>query len=98
MSRLADDPNSLAAVITSFGGEVIPGPVFRFDLPLEKIKEVVPKINQLGIGVFKVDEKMRDHPTRLNSLQSVATLGLYRQPEKSNDTSLESIIISRRGW
>lgn len=92
---LADNPNALAAVIESYGGQVIPGPVFRFDLPLEKVREIVPRINALGVGVFKVSERIAEHPTRLNNLQTVATLGLYRQPEKSGDLALESFVRSK---
>jgi hypothetical protein len=78
------DPNTLATIVTGLGGTVIPGEAFRFDLPLESVKEVVPKLNELGLGVFKVSERMQDHPTRLNNLQTVATLGLYK-PDKKLD-------------
>ena len=75
-----DDPNTLAAVVTSLGGTVIPGDTFRFDLPLEAVREVVPRINELGVAVRKISERIEDHPTRLRCPRSVATLELYRRP------------------
>ena len=45
------DPNALAAIITGLGGIVIPGPTFRFDLPLSEVRTVIPKINELGPSV-----------------------------------------------
>jgi hypothetical protein len=75
---VTEDAATLANVIGGLGGVVIPGPVFRFQLPLAKVKEVVPKINQLGIGVRKVGEFEADNPTKLFSTMSVVTLELYR--------------------
>jgi hypothetical protein len=58
-------PRALAAVIESYGCNVIDGPVFRFEIPLENVKEIIPKINEsLGIGVHRVSERTTDHPTR----------------------------------
>jgi hypothetical protein len=74
---MIDDPNTLANVVTGLGGTVIPGPTFRFDLPLADVREVVPKLNQLGVGVRKVSERTEDNPTKLRSPMTVATLELY---------------------
>ena len=48
---ITTDPNALAAVITGLGGVVIPGPTFRFDLPLSEVRAVIPKINEIGPSV-----------------------------------------------
>jgi hypothetical protein len=86
MSKLMiDDPNTLAGVVTGLGGTVIPGPVFRFDLPLSQVREVIPKINELGVGVRKISERVEDNPTKLFSPQTVATLELYRPEEPKRD-------------
>ena len=45
---VTDNPDVLANVVTGLGGTVIPGPTFRFYLPLEKVREVVPKIQRSG--------------------------------------------------
>jgi hypothetical protein len=73
------DPAALAALVHGLGGTVIPGPTFTFDLPLEKVREVVPKINDLGIGVEKVSERIEDNPIKNFSPQTVATLKLVHR-------------------
>jgi hypothetical protein len=82
---IVDDPNTLAGVVQSYGGEVIPGPTFKFNLPLEKVREVIPKLNQLGVGCRKVSEFVTDNPTKLFSPMTVATLELYRPEESKRD-------------
>lgn len=80
---LADDPKLLADLITALGGRVIPGESFRFDLPLSQVKETVPKLTRLGLGVRKVDEHQDDGPPNsINRIQSIATLELYRPESK----------------
>jgi hypothetical protein len=73
------DPAALAALVNGLGGRVIPGPIFTFDLPLEKVREVVPKINDLGIGVEKVSERTEDHPTRNFTPQTICTMKLVHR-------------------
>jgi hypothetical protein len=73
------DPAALAALIRGLGGHVIAGPVFTFDLPLEKVREVIPRINDLGIGVEKVSERIEDNPTKNFSPQTIATLKLVHR-------------------
>jgi hypothetical protein len=92
---VTEDPQTLANVITGLGGTVIPGDTFRFDLPLEMVREVVPKINQLGVGVRKISERIEDHPTRLLTPQTVATLELYRPQEQNNDPLREAYFTRR---
>lgn len=79
---ITDDPNTLAAVITELGGTVIPGPTFRFELPLSEVRTVIPKINELGVGVRKISEYQTDDPKKLFSSMSIATLELYHPQEK----------------
>jgi hypothetical protein len=78
----ADDYTTLAGLVTNLGGVMRPGQTFMFDLPLEKVKEVVPKLNSLGIGARVMSEYVTDHPTQLRSPMTVATLEAYRKPEK----------------
>ena len=89
------DSKGLASVVTALGGTVIPGRTFRFDLPLSAVRETVPKLQQLGVGVRKVDEHQGDDPRRPFHTQSIATLELYR-PQKSEyeeERSLMAAII-----
>ena len=78
---ITTDPNALAAVITGLGGTVIPGPTFRFDLPLSEVRTVIPKINELGLRCERVSERVEDHPTQLRCSRSVVTVALFRDTE-----------------
>jgi hypothetical protein len=73
------DPRALATIVQGVGGTPIVGRNFTFDLPLEKVREVVPKINDLGLGVRQVSQRMDEHPTRIGNSQTIATLELYRK-------------------
>jgi hypothetical protein len=76
------DANAIAAIVTGLGGEVIPGRTFRFDLPKEMVREVIPKINELGIACRNVGERTRDHPTQLRCSQTICTIELHHRTEK----------------
>ena len=83
------DPNTLAAVVTGLGGTVIPGETFRFDLPLASVRDVVPRLNELGVGVRKVSERIEDGPTKLFSPMTVARFKCTNHPNK-NSTACRS--------
>jgi hypothetical protein len=85
---VTEDPGTLANIINGFGGTVIPGETFRFQLPLSEVREVVPKINQLGIGVRKIGEFEAENPTKMFSNIAVATLELYRPEEAKPEGEL----------
>jgi hypothetical protein len=73
---MVSDPGALSKVITELGGTVIDN-TWRFDLPLSQVKDVIPRLNQLGVGVRKVRERTEQGP----KTQTVATLELYRPEE-----------------
>jgi hypothetical protein len=84
---LADNPDALAAMVESLGGTVLTDRrTFQFDLPLSKVREVVPKINQLtGLRVEKVGERVDSGDARsIDRVQGIATLELKRQREPTN--------------
>jgi hypothetical protein len=85
MKPVTTDPNTLASIVSGLGGTVIPGPTFRFELARENAKEVIPRINELGIRCRTVGERVKDHPTRLNCSQSVLTIELYKSDEPQFD-------------
>jgi hypothetical protein len=73
------DPRTVANVVTSLGGTIVPGQTLQFDLPLTQVGETVPKIRDvLGLGCRKVGERTAEHPEKLLCTQTVVTLELYR--------------------
>lgn len=80
---VTEDPNTLAQIVTGLGGTVVPARTFQFDLPVSEVKNVIPKINELGLRVRKVSERVESHPRQaLYSPMSVARLELYKSDEK----------------
>lgn len=78
---VVDNPETLSALIRDMGGTVIPGDRFLFDLPLAKVRDVIPVINDLGIQVIKESERIERDETRARyTPQTVARLSLrYRE-------------------
>jgi hypothetical protein len=83
------DPNALAALVESLGGTVIPGRTFKFDLPMSRVREVVPHIHELaGLRVEKVPGSERSEagdPSGINRIQTVVTLELKRKPTETSE-------------
>ena len=92
---LDNNPDALAALITSLGGEVIPGRTFQFDLPMGKVREVVPKINQAtGLRVEKVAERVDSgDPCGPDKVQTVCTLELRRRPQETSEYDAERSLM-----
>lgn len=82
MSKLTvTDPHTLAGVVTSLGGAVIPGPTFKFDLPKSEVREVIPKLNALGVTCENIGERIEDDPIRLRCSHTVVTIALYKKTD-----------------
>ena len=80
---VTDNPDVLANMsLPASAAASSRGRPLSFMLPLEKVREVVPKINDLGVGVRKVGEFQMDNPTKLFSSMTVATLELYRPQDQ----------------
>ena len=80
MAKLVvDDPNTLHGVVSALGGRVIDGPVFKFELPQEDVREVVPKLNQLGLRCERVDARVSSHPTQINRQCTYVTIQLFKE-------------------
>jgi hypothetical protein len=79
------NPDALAAIVESHGGTVIPGRTFKFDLPMNKVREAVPKINQsTGLRVEKVSERS-EFGEGYDRVQTICTLELKRRPQESTE-------------
>lgn len=74
------NPHTLAGVISELGGRVINGPSFRFELPQEDVREVIPRLNQLGLRCERVGERVSDHPRQINRQCSFVTIALFKEP------------------
>jgi hypothetical protein len=86
------NPDALAAIITDLGGTVISHR--RFELPLAKVRVVVPKINELtGLRVEKVSERQGPGDVTSNDrIVSIAMLELRRQPEPTEYESERNLM------
>ena len=73
------NPDVLARVVAELGGTMVQADSFQFDLPLASVREVVPKLSELGAGVRKISERVADNPTKLFSPISIARLELYHK-------------------
>jgi hypothetical protein len=77
MSRQPSDPRALAQLVSDLGGTPVPANSFQFDLPLSEVRDVVPKIHELGVGIRKVREWVGEHPTRNSCPQTICRLEAY---------------------
>jgi hypothetical protein len=84
---IVDDPGALSRVIADLGGRIIENS-WRFDLPLSEVKDVVPRLNKLGVGVREVRQRTEYGP----KIQTITTLELYRPAENKPDH------IEEWGW
>jgi hypothetical protein len=79
------NPDALAEIIENNEGTVIPGRTFRFELPMSKVKERVPKICQAtGLRVEKVSEHS-ETGDGYDRVQTILTLELKRRPQVSSE-------------
>jgi hypothetical protein len=75
------DVNVLAGVIQSLGGTLVPAPTLQFDLPLAQVRDVIPRLNELGVGCRKLSERVEENPTKMFSDQSVVRIECHRPDE-----------------
>ena len=76
------NPQAVAAVLTGLGGTVIPGRTMMCDVPLDEVREFVPKVNDvLGLGCRRVSERVGEHPTKLGCNRGIVTIELFKRGE-----------------
>jgi hypothetical protein len=74
------DVNALVSIVRGLGGHPIPAQSFQFDLPLSRVREVIPKINDCtGLGVREVSQRVEQCETRLGDAETITRLELYRR-------------------
>jgi hypothetical protein len=83
MSEKYINSNALANLIEAQGGVIVPGNALRFDLPLSKVRDVIPKVCDYhdALRVRKVAERRENNPDG-TGLQGIVTLECYRSDEK----------------
>lgn len=79
---ISTDPNTLAAIVTGLGATVVPAESFQFDLAMRDAERVVPRLNELGLGVRRVSERVEPDPIRPSAIISVVRCELYRPQPK----------------
>jgi hypothetical protein len=78
---VADDPEMLAHYLRSLGAEVIPGPKFKFEIPLSETRKIIPEVSKLGLRCEKIAER-QSHDLQGRAC-SIATIQLFRQPAQT---------------
>ena len=76
---VTENPDALAAIVTGLGGQVVPGSHFQFDLLQEDVREVIPRLNDLGLRCERISEWVTDHPRQINRNCTVVRIGLYKE-------------------
>jgi hypothetical protein len=76
MAHLGDEPQALARLIESLGGTITSNDSFSF--PVNQTKDIVPKLDQVGIGVRRVQEYVSTNP-RSGKIENVCVARAYRK-------------------
>jgi hypothetical protein len=72
------DVHAIAGVIQSLGGTIVPAATLQFDLPLSQVRDVIPRLNELGVGCRKLSERVEENPIRMFSDQSIVRIECHR--------------------
>jgi hypothetical protein len=75
--HVVDDPDVLAGVVRAFGGVIVPGESFTFDLPRASVRDILPRLHELGISARRVSERTEMNPKAM----TVTRLTLYKPSE-----------------
>jgi hypothetical protein len=81
---IADDSNALARYVEHLGGSIVEAPTFRFEIPLEEVRKVIPEIYKLGgLRCERVSERIGTNPYN-GTTRTLTTIEVRRQPEKDS--------------
>jgi hypothetical protein len=79
---IADDSNALAAYISNLGGTIVEAPTFRFEVPLEDVRKVIPEIYKLGgLRCERVSERIGTNPNT-GKTRTLTTVEVRRKIEE----------------
>ena len=92
---MSHDSNLVANLVQQLGGRIVEGESLQFDLKLSQIGDVVPKLNELGVGVRKQMEWTEsDHTGPHNVVRLVAT----RMPSDQVRGRMENSTLQKFGF
>ena len=81
------DPNALAAIVSNLGGTVAEARTFQFDLPLGKVRDVVPKLTAMaGVGARRVEGHDRIEESA-SGPQTVVRIELYDKAQMPKESA-----------
>jgi hypothetical protein len=92
MSKLADNPDALAAYVRHLGCEPIPARTFQFEMPLSETRRIIPEINKIGLRAEKIGERQTADAN--GRAISVARIELRRQPAQTDSYSVERNLMT----
>jgi hypothetical protein len=92
---IAHDSALVANLVQQLGGKIVEGDTLKFDLALRDVGAVVPKLNELGVGVRKLQEWTEsDHRGPIGIVRLVCT----RTPADQVRGQLENSYLSKFGF
>jgi hypothetical protein len=76
MNHLGDNPQALAHMIKSLGGSIVDDASFSF--PVNRTKDIVPKLGEFGIEVRPLHEYVSTNP-RSGKIENVCIAKAYKR-------------------
>jgi hypothetical protein len=74
------DSKTLLTLVEGFGGREVPADdVFTFSLPVNKLRDAIPKLGDLGVECRKQQEFVGTNP-RTGKTENIVHLKAYRRP------------------
>lgn len=80
--HIGDNPQALAAVVTSLGGSIVDDNSFSF--PVGTVREAIPKLETMGIGVTTVRQYVATNARNGN----VETVAVFRAHKKDDGPTI----------
>jgi len=75
MAHIGDNPQALSKIIEGLGGTIVDNDTFSF--PVEKVTEVIPKLEALGIRC-KCERQYRDNNPRTGKLDTIGVFAAFK--------------------
>jgi hypothetical protein len=94
--QMADDVQSLAHFVRSYGGNVLEGTrTFQFEIELAHSRKAVSEINRIGLRCEKVGERQGND--RNGKACSIATIQVNRPPARTEYQDARNLMMVATG-